>query len=75
MLGVDKDFPRKSCFVLERWRKEGAKSLLGRGNMDENSEARKSIKNIKDLQSWGFAGGWFVGTGTWFGDEGQDKMS
>ena len=70
MLGGDKDFPRKSCFVLERWRKKGAKSLLGRGNMDENSEARKSIKNIKDLQSWGFAGGWFVGTGTWFGDEG-----
>lgn len=26
-------------------------------NIHKNSEARKSLKNIKDSQSWGFAGG------------------
>ena len=36
---------------------KGTKSIVSRLNIHKNSEARKSLKNIKDSQSWGFAGG------------------
>lgn len=37
--------------LLEQGMEKGTKSIQGRGNMDKNTEARKSVENLKELES------------------------